>query len=75
MRALALLALLAAPVAAQTPGDMPAPSPTDVTMTVTQDTLPAWIAAFRDRALAAGIASATFDAAMTGRTLAHRADV
>ena len=73
MRALALLALLAAPVAAQTPGDMPAPSPTDVTMTVTQDILPAWIAAFRDRALAAGITSATFDAAMTGRIL--RTDV
>ena len=73
MRALALLALLAAPVAAQTQGDMPAPSPNDVTMTVTPDTLPQWIAAFRDRALAAGISSATFDAAMAGRTL--RTDV
>ena len=69
MRIAALLALLAAPVAAQTLDDLPAPSPTDVTMAVTQDTLPDWIAAFRDRALAAGISSATFDAAMTDRTL------
>ena len=38
-------------------------------MAVTQDTLPQWIAAFRDRALAAGISSATFDAAMAGRHL------
>lgn len=69
MRPFALVAFLAFPAAAQTLQDMPAPSPLDVTMTVTQDTLPGWIAAFRGRALAAGISSATFDAAMTDRTL------
>lgn len=59
----------ASPAMAQTLPDLPAPSPFDVTMTVTQDSLPAWIAAFRDRALAAGVASATFDAAMAGRQI------
>lgn len=42
-------------------------------MAVTQDSLPAWTEAFRDRALAAGISSATFAAAMQGRQI--RADV
>ncbi len=68
---LCLLFPLAAP--AQTFEAMPAPSPQDVTMTVTQDSLPAWIAAFRDRALAAGISAASFDAGMAGRRI--RADV
>lgn len=54
---------------AQSLEDSPPPSPFDVTMAVTQDSLPAWIAAFRDRALAAGISSATFDDAMTGRQI------
>jgi lytic murein transglycosylase len=63
------LSFLAASATAQTLEDLPAPSPDDVTMTVSQDSLPAWIASFRDRALTAGISSATFQAAMAGRML------
>lgn len=49
--------------------DTPAPSPDDVIMTVTQDRLSDWIDAFRDRALAQGISSASFQAAMDGRQI------
>ena len=73
MRLAVILCLLPLAAPAQSFEDVPAPTPLDVTMTVTPETLPAWIAAFRDRALAAGISAATFDAAMAGRSL--RADV
>jgi membrane-bound lytic murein transglycosylase B len=67
--ALLSLILCSAPALAETADELPAPTPDDVIMTVTQETLPAWIGAFRMRALAAGIKPEVFDAAMAGRQI------
>ncbi len=71
--AIALTLVIASPLPAQTLEATPPPNPHDVTMSVTQANLPAWIAAFRKRALAAGVSSASFDAAMAHRHI--RTDV
>jgi membrane-bound lytic murein transglycosylase B len=60
-----LVGLLALPAGAETPAPEPEPGP-EMIETGSQSGLDAWVLGFRNRALAAGVSAATFDAAMRG---------